>query len=87
VAGAAEVFMLGGGPPPSMAARAGGRPSGGWPSCPERPPMSCWSMRVMGSSSWAGWSGAVSTPGGGAPARRRARMSASVGGVEVLELG
>ena len=41
----------------------------------------------MGSSSWAGWSGAVSTPGGGAPARRRARMSASVGGAEVLELG
>lgn len=31
----------------------------------------------MGSSSWEG---EVSTPGGGAPARRRARMSASVWG-------
>lgn len=87
MAGAVAVFVLGGAPPPSMAARAGGRLSAGWPSCPPRPPMSCWSMRIMGSSSGAGGSGEVSTPGGGAPARRRARMSASVGGPSLVEVG
>ena len=71
-------------PPPSIAAKPGGNPPS-IPSAPARPsapgggipPINCCSIFIIGSSSPCCCP--LSLPGGGAPLRRRARMSASAG--------